>query len=154
MILLYANPHEVEFVDYPNKFEIGTLAWKLKEPGIAEYLKSQKEIILFGSSGYAGNDRIDYGKLIEIRNPVYVPCHVGEEERYHYNSINYHYVDMESYQVHKFCKEHGIKFRSIRYVIDRCGRRCVMWGFNHFWRKWQHWKMQTNFNKWIEENYG
>ncbi len=62
----------------------------------------------------------------------------------------YCYVDQESYHVGKLCQTLGVEFISVRYMIDRCDRKAMPIGANHFWRKWQHKRMQLKFNKWLE----
>ena len=58
-------------------------------------------------------------------------------------------VDQESYIVGKFCQDNGVKFVSVRYVIDRCNRGVMLPAMNHFWRKHQHKRMQRKFNELI-----
>jgi nucleoside phosphorylase len=60
-------------------------------------------------------------------------------------------VDMESWYVGKLCNEVVIPFTSIRYIIDRCHRRCKPPIINHFWRKYQHKRMQIRFNNLLRE---
>ena len=53
-------------------------------------------------------------------------------------------VDQESYILGKWCQDWGIKFQSVRYVIDKCGRIYPpVW--NKIWKKRQHRKMQLKF---------
>ena len=145
MILLYASPHEVKYISYQPMICIGVGATQLERYRCV--IEKADEVILFGSCGYTGDERIDYGKLIELKEYIHVPEPVDSEWRDYYQVMGYLYVDMESYQVNKLCKELGVPFRSIRYVMDRCGRRCVLWGYNHFWRIRQHKKMQLKFVK-------
>ena len=56
-------------------------------------------------------------------------------------------VDQESYIVGKFCQDNGVKFVSVRYVIDRCNRGVMLPAVNHFWRKHQHKRMQLKFQE-------
>ena len=60
-------------------------------------------------------------------------------------------VDQESFILAQWCKERGIKFQSVRYIIDKCGRMYPP-VVNHFWRKRQHKKMQEAFLGLIQEN--
>jgi len=56
-------------------------------------------------------------------------------------------VDLETVKTGLLCREQGYKFQSVRYIIDRCDRKCAPTVINHFWRKWQHRRMQLKFQE-------
>lgn len=61
-------------------------------------------------------------------------------------------VDQESYLVAELCNFYNVSFISIRYVIDKCSRRVMMPGINHFWRIMQHKRMQRKFDEIIRKS--
>lgn len=129
MILLYANEFEVKYVDYEPKYFIGLGA---KVLGHRELLISAADqVILFGCSGWQG-------------------CRIKWDEFYEWYPKS-RLVDMESERVAELCANHRVSFRSIRYIIDRDRGRVMPWGINHFWRKYQHRRMQLKFNKYLEK---
>jgi len=127
LILLYANPHEVKYVNYETKICIGFGAVDLRYWQI----RYADQVILFGCSGWRGN-RVKWNKLYQWR-------------------IGGLLKDMESHKVWKICRKYNIPFKSIRYIIDRDRGRVTLWGINHFWRKYQHRRMQLKFNKYLED---
>ena len=53
-------------------------------------------------------------------------------------------VDQESYILGKWCRDRGIRFQSVKYVTDKCGRIYPpIW--NKIWKKRQHKRMQLKF---------
>ena len=130
MILLYANEFEVKYVDYEPKYCIGLGAVYLNI-GDLEWLKNADSVILFGCSGWQG-------------------CRIKWDEFYEWYPKS-RLVDIESERVAELCANHRVSFRSIRYIIDRDRGRVMPWGINHFWRKYQHRRMQLKFNKYLEK---
>ena len=131
MILLYANPYEVRHVTYKPKRCIGLKAKHLRVN--ESIIKNADQVILFGCSGWRG-ERVPWSNL------------------YQWNCFKFNnfLVDMESQQVFDLCEKYNVPFRSIRYIIDRDRGRVMPWGINHFWRKFQHRRMQLKFNKYLE----
>jgi hypothetical protein len=60
-------------------------------------------------------------------------------------------VDMESGKLARCCFMEMIPFISIRYITDRCEKRVMPWGINHFWRIYQDWRMQRMFDRLMME---
>jgi nucleoside phosphorylase len=60
-------------------------------------------------------------------------------------------VDTESHHVGGICNYLKIPFVSIRYAIDKIDKKCKPAGINHFWRKYQHYRMQTKFNRMLKD---
>jgi len=60
-------------------------------------------------------------------------------------------VDQESYKVLKMCRELLVPAISIRYVIDKCDKRVMPPGINHFWRMFQHYRMQKKMEELLNE---
>jgi hypothetical protein len=133
-ILLYANEHEIRYVKTRLKFYIGFKGAYLFS--VEPTIESAALVILFGCSGWRGK------KGVEKLNRLY-----------EWTPNSYALVDMESQKVHDVCEKHGVKFRSIRYIIDYDRGKVMPTGLNHFWRKFQHRRMQLKFNKWMEEHY-
>ena len=148
MILLYANESEVRYVTYEPKYCIGYRAEDLDKH--IDIIGQADEVILFGCSGYTGLKNIAWNRLYTQQTFPYVHCRVDEEWVDNFRYTNDMLVDLESYHVYNLCKEMDVPFKSIRYIIDRCDRRCVPRGINHFWRKYQHRRMQLMFNKYLE----
>jgi len=148
MILLYASLHEVRYVTRGDRYCIGYRAEHLK---IYETLIRYSDyVILFGCSGWLGGER-RWDDLIELKRIIYIPEPVHTEEQVHQcKYLNYYLVDLESYQVSEMCKKHNVPFKSIRYIIDRGDKKVMPTGINHFWRKYQHKRMQLKFNKYME----
>ena len=137
MILLYANEDEVRYVDYEPKRCIGIYAHILLDqcffPNFLYGIPFPKEFILFGCSGWRGSRKAaKYNRL------------------YKWRPDSPYLVDMESKKVYDECKKHNIKFTSIRYIIDLDRGKVMPTGINHFWRKFQHRRMQLKFNKYLE----
>jgi len=187
MILLYANPIEVKYIDYEDKFCIGVGANIKENFAVHIYgglvlphaysdgeLGFKDDVILFGSSGLIAPPRIidyDYsiflepkiwynedGECIEMEHGLYkgITTELPVKSRLYTNILRsnaYLCCDMESYHVAKICKEAGVKFRSIRYVIDRCNEKVMPTGINWAWRKYQHKRMQQKFSKLLSEGY-
>ena len=130
MILFYANEFEVKYVNYKPKCYIGVGAENLRNCKMV--IKNADLVLLFGCSGWRGK-RIKWNRL------------------YQWSPDNNQLVDMESYWVWQMCKKYDTPFKSIRYIIDRDRGRVMPWGINHFWRKYQHRRMQLKFNKYLEK---
>ena len=173
MILLYANQHEVKYVDYSPKVCIGVGTEKLNSI-VRMRIKLHNRVILFGSSGLVQDyyccvtdwdkHKVSYDKFIIPDNwngikvdgkccAGYTSNHSVKEqwEREWLAKKQVMVVDQESAVVAKICQDIGIKFTSVRYVIDRLDRKCMPMGINHFWRIYQHRKMQLKFNKYLED---
>ena len=131
MVLFYANFYEVKYIDYEPSCYIGLGAKFLDN--CEEVVKNADSVILFGCSGWKG-ERVKWSNL------------------YQWNCFRFNnfIVDMESQQVSDLCEKYGVPFKSIRYIIDRDRGRVMPWGINHFWRKYQHRRMQLKFNKYLE----
>ena len=129
MILLYACPSEVKYVDYNYKMTIGLRAKWL--PYCIENIKGANHVVLFGCSGWqASRSQAQLNKL--------------------YKWDGYPLVDMESEKVEKICRELGVKFTSIRYIIDFDRGKLLPFLFNGIARWYQHRRMQKKFNKYLE----
>jgi len=139
-LLLYASPAEVKYVDYEPKFCIGVGATNIPSGLIG----SGRDLILFGSCGLLGvhpyDEFIQEGficvdhSIKNLAESLFLVWNTGGKA-----------VEQESEKIGAPLKHH------VRYVIDRCYKKCMPWGINHFWRIWQHRKMQIKFNKWIKE---
>jgi len=177
MILLYASPHEVKWVDYVPRYCIGVGAtrfkgqWRRFESRVVMHLDKADKVVLFGSCGRLDSNLRDFGELIipgawmrdgHTLNWITVKGHTGhgittdhsvktKEERERLFRCGFYCVDMESYHVAKLCQELDVPFVSVRYMIDRCDRKAMPPGINHFWRKYQHKRMQLKFNQWLRE---
>ena len=172
MILLYASPHEVKYVDYKYKFCIGVGAKGIEE--VSNVIALTNHVILFGSSGITNRYKCcitdwdlhkwEYDRFIipTSWNGIKVDgvCCTGFTSRTPVKeqwkadwlySRRVAVVDQESYHVAKVCQKLGIKFTSVRYIIDRCHLKCMPMGINHFWRMYQHKRMQLKFNEWLKE---
>ncbi len=173
MILLYADPVEVKYVDYEYKFCVGICAKKIKDYHKGNFLKitlrNADKAILFGTCGRLDSNLRDYGELIipgmwsDGKDWIYVNSNGSygitsdrsikhKWERQALFLQGFYCVDQESFHVGKLCKELGVEFISVRYMIDRCDRKAVPTGINHFWRMYQHKRMQLKFNEWLKEN--
>jgi len=131
MILLYANEDEVRYVKYYFRVCIGLRAEFINNPTIQYLISRHGKVVLFGCSGWRGSRKsAEFDKL------------------YHWDRTLL--VDMESEIVEKLCKNLGVKFTSIRYIIDLDRGKVMPTGINHFWRKFQHRRMQLKFNKYLE----
>jgi len=168
MILLCADPAEVKWVNYGNKLCIGVGAKHIDHYKLA--LMANDKVILFGSCGRLDSNLRDYGKLIipigwfnqDMQLIVVAGDHgygitTNHSVKYKWErqllfNQNIDCVDQESYHVAKLCKELNVPFLSVRYMIDRCDRKAMPTGINHFWRMWQHKRMQLKFNEWLREN--
>ena len=132
MILLYANEDEVRYVDYRPRLYIGLNSRYLLMESTLLTLKNAKEVILFGCAGWRGKRKdVRFNQLYEWTQS---------------NNV----VDMESQRVYNLCRKYGTKFTSIRYIIDLDRGKVMPTGINHFWRKFQHRRMQLKFNKYLE----
>ena len=137
MILLYANEDEVRYVNYKSKYCIGLMAENMGKHNNDMFLKNlmfngNKEVILFGCAGWQGKRKdVKFNQLYEWTQS---------------NNV----VDMESQRVYNLCRKYGTKFTSIRYIIDLDRGKVMPTGINHFWRKFQHRRMQLKFNKYLE----
>jgi len=175
MILLYASPHEVKWVDYVPRYCIGVGAtrfkgqWRRFESRVVMHLDKADKVVLFGSCGRLDSNLRDFGELIiprgwfnQNRQLIVVAGERGygittdhsvkyKWERQSLFDQNIDCVDQESYHVGKLCQELGVPFVSVRYMIDRCDRKAMPTGVNHFWRMWQHKRMQLKFNQWLRE---
>ena len=123
MILLYANPIEVKYVDYEPKVCIG---YKAKYLSRVSLFQDEDEIILFGMGG--GSRRMQLDKL------------------YHWWEV----IDMESPIVQEYCWDKQLYFKSIRYIIDYDRDKVMPTGINWAWRKFQHKRMQRKFNEYLK----
>jgi len=172
MILLYVSPHEVKWVDYDNKVCIGIKADRIHgifQRALSNEIKRSNKVILFGSCGRLDSNLRDYGELI-IPGSWYINSLEGitvnaigpractmdhsvkeKWERKLLFYLGFYCVDQESYHVGKLCQGLGVPFVSVRYMIDRCDRKAMPIGINHFWRRYQHRRMQLRFNKWLRE---
>ena len=130
MILLYANPIEVKYLrDLPiPKIHIG-LGAEMLDRGL---ILPREKCLLFGMSGWNRMPDDYWGE--------------PEEPRLHTLYLwNPHYInliDMETGKVFDYCKRAKIPFCSIRYIIDYNRGKVMPTPFNHFWRIFQHRRMQ------------
>lgn len=62
-------------------------------------------------------------------------------------------VDRETQSVAEWCQKTNISFLSVKYIIDYCEFKVMPKGINHFWRIFQHWRMQRKFQKVLESFY-
>lgn len=168
MILLYASSYEAKYVDYEPKYCVGV---GNQLAGLHAFLMGYGSVILFGSSGLIAPPSFienDYGILLEPsiwynEEGDYIELEHGigkgvtteqpVKSKFYKEILRagaYFCCDMESYHVAKICKEAGVKFRSIRYVIDRCDEKIMPAGINWAWRKYQHKRMQLKFNEWLK----
>ena len=159
MILLYASPHEVKYVDCEPKICIGVGAKYL-----GQIFKDTDLAVLFGSCGsypfmnyknFVIPSRFYYrDKSIDINHRLTTGYYGRTVDKSFKGNVKYlpfsAVFDMESYHVAKFCQERNIPFVSIRYIIDFHGKRVMPRGFNYFWREFQHKRMQRKFNKLLE----
>jgi hypothetical protein len=168
MILLYASPHEVKYIKYPiHKFHIGVGMSKIRNFWLSE------PAVLFGSCGLIApravlteNHKLDMlvecgywynedGDCVDLEWGVFKgittekPVH-NKFYREVLENRGFFICDMESYHVAKVCKEAGVEFRSIRYVIDLCDKKVMPIGLNWAWREWQHYRMQKIFERWLK----
>ena len=141
-LVLYATPDEVRYIDYEPKFCIGVRAVNVP----SGLMGTGRDLVLFGSCGLIGKH--PYSELI-IDSDFYCAKHsvVDRIETLKLNFKGYLAVEQESENIGNPLKHH------VRYVIDRCYKKCMPWGINHFWRIFQHRRMQKKFNKWIKEKY-
>ena len=172
MILLYTNPVEIKYVKFHTMVCIGIGAKYLHNSFNRKYFANQDKIILFGSCGRLDSNLRDYGELIipgawsDGEGYVYIHWNMKRPfdsygittdhkvqykwERKAWAERGFYCVDQESYHVAKLCKELDVEFVSVRYMIDRCDRKCMPIGINHWWRKYQHKRMQLKFNEWLK----
>lgn len=174
MILLYASPHEVKYVTYEPKYNIGVGAKLLEQSWLLQKtIKYSNHVILFGSSGLTmkydccitdwDRNKVPLDEFIIPRtwNGIKVDgkCCAGytskrtvkeQWEREWLAKKRVMVVDQESAVVAKLCQKLGVKFTSVRYIIDRCDKRVMPMGINWAWRKYQHRRMQLKFNDWLE----
>ena len=59
---------------------------------------------------------------------------------------NFNIIDMESAFVIRTCNQYQIPIIVIRYVSDRCDKKLMPVGINHFHRKWHAKRMQSKMN--------
>lgn len=165
-LLVYAFECEVAQIDYEPKCQYSRIHWESFEFA---------GIVLFGCcgdlTGHLPTGRLiipskwfheDELNAIEIEdgNPYQagVSANAIVHDEHYRASIASSYleaqiVDLESYDLAKKCQEYDILFVSVRYVIDRCHKKVKPTGINHFWRIWQHYKMQKKMEQWLNEKY-
>jgi hypothetical protein len=160
-ILVYANWHEVQYIDYSPKISFReTKAF----PPFPEY-----QPILFGCSGLLSRERRYARNLFNVSCIFYknktlqlagslifeniysfhsdVPVHdkykVFAIRELHPDAV---FVDMES----GILAEQIPNLQVIRYAIDRCDKRMYPPVINYFWRKYQHHKMQFYMENYLK----
>jgi len=130
--------------------------------------------ILFGSAGLT-NWKLDYSKLYApkkfwhtlyckyyhidglLLTPLINYVQVIEEgitnfyESTHKKALRiefecFNIVDMESAFVIKTCNDYEIPIIVIRYISDKCDKKLMPVGINHFHRKWHAKRMQKKMN--------
>ena len=132
VILLYANEDEVKYVNHKPRLYIGLSSRYLSMVSTIQTIQHAKEVILFGCAGWKGKRKdVKFNQL------------------YHWTQSN-NVVDMESQKVYNLCRKYGVKFTSIRYIIDLDRDKVMPPGINWLWRKFQHRRMQLKFNKYLE----
>jgi hypothetical protein len=168
-VIAYADPHEVKYINEEltskNTWWVGLGCKNLTPPQIPFIIGDTTEIVLFGSCGLLQN--WDKGKLISPRrwyneNDYYVGTDsliegvswwgvgvtVEEPCRDRKKILSKHpeavAVDMESYVLGSWCATRGIKFQSVKYAIDLCGRFYPPI-INKVWKVYQHKLMQRMF---------
>lgn len=183
ILLLYAHPEEVRYIDFEPKMMISEINWNKI---------NYDNVILFGSCGllrkyyppdpyddsfwWEEDNRIPLDRLMvpykwwQNKKHIYVTTQIiklsftgegytAESSLHQKNRVgiirhdypNVFVIDTESYFIGKRCKDLDIKFVSVRYIIDRCDQRAAPWGVNHFWRMYQHRRMQEKFQEILNE---
>jgi len=61
-------------------------------------------------------------------------------------------VDQETTKIGRICRDAGIPWQSIRYIIDGCDKKVMPPVINHFWRKHQHKRMQLKMEALLNES--
>lgn len=165
-ILVTQHAHERRYIKYKRQHSVDEF---LKN--IDFHKKMNHAVILFGSCGAL--DIMDqYNHLISpyhwhnqegdiaVSDDILPIAHCGsgytsdysvhnplEAIRIKFEHRDCMIVDQESANIAKICFDNGIPFQSIRYVIDGCHRRIIPKGINHFWRKFQHRRMQLKMDR-------
>jgi len=143
MVLVYANQIEIRHINATiTKICIGLGAKNLH---VLDNYHPDK-VLLFGSCGDLGRHETNIF-YTDIKKIISTPYTVHEKERRIFSSDEFDVCDMETDLVYDYCHARDIEFKIYRYIIDRCDRRVMPWGINHFWRDWQHYKMQTKFDQ-------
>lgn len=68
-----------------------------------------------------------------------------------FNFLLWFVVEMETFLLRLKCDVGSIPIVSVRYISDRCEKRVMPWGINHYWRIYQDWRMQRMFDKLMME---
>jgi hypothetical protein len=121
-----------ERVGFPYDMLIAPNKWyRWGNPKGVDRTQDMTGVTIFGS-GYTANRKVDtlqdVNTIIENHSDVFI-------------------VDQESSHVGEICNKYEIPFISVRYIIDKCHKKCMPIGINHFWRKFQHKRMQQKMSK-------
>ena len=168
-IILYANDIEIKYMQNRiPKLCVGYQAVLLSECITA--IKNAKRVVLFGTCGLVGHHPLNMfvapikwigysGRCITLNRGMpyigYTSYHSvkTKSERKELEKKKVLVVDQESYIVGRACELVYVDFISIKYIIDKCDRRAVPYGINHYWREHQHKRMQKLFDECIERKY-
>jgi hypothetical protein len=153
-LVLYAVPAEARWLRYEPKFCIGVKGNLMTEDTLL--LREPSRVILFGSCGLLYRnlsldefvvDRIPFLKFAGAQRPIRTK---ELAELYRDLEPVAGAVEMEITRVWSICKALKVPLFVVKYPIDRCDKKAMPIGLNHFWRIFQHWRMQRRFDQFMK----
>ncbi len=155
ILVVYANQDEGKHIRHRPLVRVGQGAKNFYFVNLRDY----DRVILFGSCGalipVSLNDFIVEENPADVFRSKFVcvdhPIHtkkVADQircERPHAIA-----VEMESWPVLLKCLDQNIPLTIVKYPIDFCDQKAMPRGINHFWRKYQMWRMQRKFDEYMK----
>jgi len=86
------------------------------------------------------------GYAERIQEGLTEPIRITKRKKFRKQHEKFNIVDRESAHVIKRCHEVGVPVIVIRYISDKCDKKLMPMGINHFHRKYHEWKMQQRMN--------
>jgi hypothetical protein len=159
ILLLYANPIEAKHLRFPSNPDFQAQYIGMGAKGFDDNLKECIKrdgwsIILFGCCGALKQLPLNRFYLYDRMqgNIIHTPTLVHSKklaDLYRKRFPNALLVDRETNIVADWCFKNDVPFLGVRYIVDYCEYKCKPKGINHFWRIFQHWRMQTKFNRFL-----
>ncbi len=146
ILVVYGNPLEGKYLKYQHKKCIGCGGHEIDID-----LRQYRRVILFGTCGALKPYPLDefiidtepFRKFVCVDSPVHDKKRAdGIRERYPHAKA----VEMEHDSLRLACDDAGVPLTICKFVSDFCDRKAKPWGINHFWRKYQLWRMQKKFD--------
>jgi hypothetical protein len=146
MLVVYTTREEGEYLGNFPKAQLCTVN--------SDFLRSFSHVILYGTCGALYPVPLDeficdvepFTKFVTVDAPL----HDSKEAlRIRAENPEAIAVEMELKWMREMCDQADATLGIVKFPIDYCEKKAKPVGINHFWRKYQMWRMERKFNRFI-----